>query len=327
MTQPSFFHQRTSQGLPSTDIPLFELLDHQASKHPEKEAIVIYDDDCQKLTMTFREYQTKSQAFAAALLEKGLALDDTVAVISPNIIEYPVILMALSRIGANIIPITLGYVGETLSEYLREFNCTAAVYHVAGDNAQIQNVISRVANLPYFKFVVTIGSSASCVTPSGLVYSYDDLLSSGKRLSRVALEKAQARVQPDDHALVLMTSGSTGRPKAAQLTQSSVVASAFGAADVMRVNGASRVFTDSPFSWVIGITNGINLASCVGATLISISPTTIVKKGLAEFALRVLQDEKCTVAILLPYFIYDIVARGLSLDKFNLSCLEVILYS
>ena len=49
----------------------------------------------------------------------------------------------------------------------------------------------------------------------------------------------------------------------------------------------------------------------------------IVKKRLWEFALTVLQDEKCTHATLAPYFIHDIVAAGPSLAKYDLSCLQV----
>ena len=113
--------------------------------------------------MTFEEYQTKSQALAAALLEKGLARGDRVALISPNNMEYPVVLMALSRIGANVIAVEQGFAVEDLLACLQKLKCVAAVCYVdSKDKARNENqqtLIKRaIAELPRLKAVVTTAS-------------------------------------------------------------------------------------------------------------------------------------------------------------------------
>ena len=274
--------------------------------------------------MTFEEYQTKSQALAAALLEKGLGRGDRVALISPNNMEYPVVLMALSRIGANVIAIEQGFAMEDLLKCLQEFKCVAVVCYVDSKdktrNEDQQTLIKRaLTELPRFKTVVTTGSEMECETLPDLVHSFSGLLSSGYKLSQSTVNKVQGSVRPDDPALVLLTSGSTGEPKAVQFTNVSVVTGSLAGARAMRVSGTSRYFIDCPFSWIPGMYEGLNFIACTGATLVCIHPTAVVKKRLVDFALTVLQDEKCTNAMLLPYFIHDIVAAGPSLAKYDLS--------
>ena len=326
MSQMSHFHGPSSQQMERRT--LFQLLDSQTSQHPDKEAIVLYDEDLQRFSLTFREYQEKSQALAVALLEKGLERGDRVGLLSPNNIEFPVVLMALTRIGANVLAIQQGYDACALFETLQAKKCTSVVCHVnVKDSAQtqvVQNLIKKLeTECPQFKAVITIGSSADCGTQSVLVHSYSDLLSSGAKVTLSALHAVQSRVQPEDPTLVLFTSGTTSKPKAAQFTHLTLVSAAQVCALGIGVSGTSRVFTDSPFSWCPGMWAGLNFVSCLGATLVSIYSTLIVKKRLWQFALTVLQDEKCTHASVFPYFIHDIVAAGSSLAKYDLSCLQV----
>ena len=306
---------------------LFQLLASRACEHPDKEAIVLYDEECNRFSLTFREYQTKSQALAVAMLEKGLAQDDTVGIISPNNIEYPICLMALSKIGSNVFAVEQGYDAESLLQRLYEMNCTAAVCHVdTADSTQahvIQEVIKRLANeTSQFKAVITTGSGAESGAISSLVYSYSDLISRGYKLSQSPLEEVQSRVLSQDPALVLLTSGSTGKPKAAQFTHLSLVSSAMTTARILGISGSSRVFCDALFSWCAGMWTGLSLVPCTGATLVAIHPTSIVKKRLTEFALKVLQDEKCSSATIVPYFIHDIISANAAVAKYDLSCLQ-----
>ena len=277
--------------------------------------------------MTFEEYQTKSQALAAALLEKGLARGDRVALISPNNMEYPVALMALSRIGANVIAVEQGFSMKDLLVCLQKPKCVAAVCYVDSNdktrNEDQQTLIKRaISELPHLKAVVTTGSEMECGKLPDLVHSFSELLSLGYKLSQSTVDEVQGSVRPDDPAIVLLTSGSTGEPKAAQFTNVSVVTACLAGARATRVSDTFRLFTDCPFSWIPGMFNGLNFIPCAGATLVCIHPTAVVKKRLVDFALTVLQDEKCTDALLLPYFIHDIVSAGPSLAKYDLSRLR-----
>ena len=275
MSQMSHFHGPSSQQIERQT--LFQLLDARTTQHPDKEAIVLYDADCQRFSLTFREYQDKSQALAAALLEKGLERGDRVGLVSPNNIEYPVVLMALIRIGVNILTIQQGYDAYALLETLQAKKCTSVVCNVdVKDSAQtqvVQNLIKKLeTECPQLKAVITIGSSADCGIQSALVHSYSDLLSSGDKVSRSALHAVQSRVQSEDPVLVPFTSGTTSKPKAAQFTHLSLVSAAQGYTLSMGGSDTSRVFTDLPFSWSPGISGGLNFVSYFGSILVSFIP-------------------------------------------------------
>ena len=216
---------------------------------------------------------------------------------------------------------------EDLLACLQKLKCVAAVCYVdSKDKARNENqktLIKRaIAELPRLKAVVTTGSAVECRTPPDLVHSFSELLSLGYTLSQSTVVEVQGSVRPNDPALVLLTSGSTGEPKAAQFTNVSVVTACLAGARAVRVSDTSRFYTDCPFSWIPGMYNGLNFIPCAGATLVCIHPSAVVKKRMVDFALAVLQDEKCTNAMLLPYFIHDIVAAGPSLAKYDLSRLR-----
>ena len=103
---------------------VFQFLEVHASNQPDQEAFVLYDQDCNRFSLTYRDWHNQSHALANALIEKGLGSDDTVIYISPNNLEYPVDIMALFKTGANVIALQQGYDGDSIIECLLKFECS-----------------------------------------------------------------------------------------------------------------------------------------------------------------------------------------------------------
>ena len=330
MAEISYFHQPLITPLEHRTLP--QLLDVRAAEHLDKEAIVLYDETRKRSRLTFGEYQTQSRALAAALLEKGLGRGDRVAIMSPNNMEYVISTMALLRIGANVINIIQGCTSDDILEILTALKCTALICLVDDDPIKSKPLSVAIhdaftvhkpnGDLPAFKEVVTIGSPVECDSSRDHIHTYTKLLSSGHTLEKTNLSEVEKRVQFDDDALLLLTSGSTGVPKAVQYTHQGLVTSSITSGRIMRVTSDSRVYNDTPFTWAPGICCGLGLVPSVGSTVVFIPPVTTVRDRSIDFFLSVLQNEKCTNAALFPYHLFDMVAAGTSLRKYNLKHLQ-----
>ena len=330
MAEISYFGQPLTTPLEHRTLP--QLLDVQAAEHPDKEAIVLYDETRKRSHLTFGEYKTQSRALAAALLEKGLGRGDRVAIMSPNNMEYVISMMALLRIGANVVNIIQGCTSDDIIGVMKALKCAALLCFVDEDQVQSKPVKAAIhdlftvhkpnGDLPAFKDVVTIGSPVQCDSSRDHIHAYTKLLSSGHTLEKTNLTEIEKRVQFDDDAFLLLTSGSTGVPKAVQYTHQGLVTSSITSGRIMRATSESRVYNDSPFTWAPAICCGLGLAPAVGCTVVFIPPVATVRDCSVEFLLSVLQDEKCTNATLMPYHMYDMAANGGSVAEYDLSCLQ-----
>ena len=330
MSNISYFHNPLS--VPLEHRTLFQKLDICAIENPDKEAIVLYDDTRKRSSLTFGEYQIQSRALAASLIEKGLGHGDRVAIMSPNKLEYVISMMACLRIGANVINIVQGLSSDDIAEILTALKCNALICFVDEDPT-----ISKVASiaihdiftihkpkehLPHFREVITIGSLVECERSRDHIHLYSELLSTGHTLEKENLTKSEKNVQFDDDAILLLTSGSTGKHKAVQYTHQGLVMSAIISGQVIKANKDSRIYNDSPFTWAPALCSGLCICPIFGSTIVFIPPAAAVRDHSVEFLLSVLQDEKCTNAILMPFHLYDIANSEDLLRNHNLTHLR-----
>lgn len=332
MEQKSYFHRPLQEPLEHRT--LSQLLSLRAEEHPEREAIVLYDEARLRHSMTFREYKTKFQALAAALVEKGLRRGDRVCLMSPNNLEIAVSFMALNSLGANAILLPQGLASDHLVDAMTQLNCAGLVCYLDDDEEKRKPSVDAVLKLlkcslsdttsPLLKVVVAIGAREKWALSTGCIHSFDDLLHHGGSLDLVMLQEQQKKVQFDDPAMAICTSGSTGGLKACQFTnQASVLASKIVAsAFLVKVDEHYRIFNDLPFSWAPGTCVGLAIPA-LGVTSINIPSVFTVRDRLTDFPLSVLSKEQCCGANLLPYLLYDIVTSKSLLEENDLGCLRV----
>ncbi|KAK3735617.1 hypothetical protein QZH41_007394 [Actinostola sp. cb2023] len=139
----------------------------------------------------------------------------------------------------------------------------------------------------------------------------------------------QSQVQFDDLAVVTLTSGSTGEPKAVVRTHHCIINSTLMASkfefgidyDPYSKQSVDRLFSDSPFYWAGGLLP-ITIALSTGCTLLTAPPIKTVKECDVEFLLKLLQNERCTIAQLMPYLVVDIANYSGQMN-YDLSFLKV----
>jgi long-chain acyl-CoA synthetase len=196
-----------------------------------------YRDQCAYKFMgrdfSFGEIDEASRAMAAWLQGSGLARGDRVAVMMPNVPQYPVTVAAILRAGLVVVNVNPLYTPRELEHQLKDSGAKAIVI-LENFAATLQQVIDAV---PTKKVVVAAMGDMLGLLKGAIVnhvvrrvkkmvpaYSlpgairFNDTLSRGRRMSYTA-----PQVGPDDIAVLQYTGGTTGVSKGAVLLHRNLV--------------------------------------------------------------------------------------------------------
>lgn len=263
------------------DLTIGDLLDHQAARFPDTEALVYrYPEIGIHLRLTYRQYQAEANRVAKGLMAIGVAPGKHVAVWATNLPEWALLQMATAKIGAVLVTVNTNYRASELEYVLRQGdvstlvmigqyrdnNLLESVYSIAPELKEISNPSKEEldsANLPVLKRVVFIGAGSH----PGLL-PYAKMLSMGEAVTDEALQSRQSEVKPQDVAQMQYTSGTTGFPKGVQLTHHGMVNNARLSFARVGVQHGDRYVTPMPFFHVAGSLLSLVGALSAGATLI-----------------------------------------------------------
>ena len=184
--------------------------------------------------MSFAELDRFSQAFAAYLQSLGLAQGDRVALMMPNVPQYPVAVAAVLRAGLVIVNVNPLYTARELEHQLKDSGAKAIVIieNFASTlqqciaNTQIQHVVlcSMGDTLGWFKGTLVnhvVRNVKKLVPPFALpqAVAYKDALHKGE-----SAPFTRPEIGPDDIAVLQYTGGTTGVSKGAVLLHRNVIA-------------------------------------------------------------------------------------------------------
>ena len=219
------------KGVPATistdHRTLNDFFDDVCNKYPDNRAIT-----CNSETITFAQTQNYVSNFAASLVELGIQPRDRVAVIMPNIMQYPLIIFAILKIGAIVVNINPLYT-EAEIDYLLENSGAKAVIVLDMMASKLNNlynkhsvehvIVTKVPDLyPFIKrnFLNFAIKNIKRVNVSYAYKAHDfrDMVVNDKQL------KDKINVSSEDIAFIQFTGATTGKPKGAMLLHRSIVA-------------------------------------------------------------------------------------------------------
>lgn len=267
--------------------PLFSLLDNSAAEYPDRAAI-IFGAVAHKLpgqplldgTVSYRQLRTAVNAFANALVERGVKKGDRVAIYLPNSPQFVIAYYGALKAGAVIAPVNPIYTPRELEFILRDSGAQTIValsqfygkFQSIRANSPVKNVI--VANIkeyfpPLLKTLFTLAMEKKEGHRAELVAGdswFQDVI---KDRSTVP---PKVQVTGDDDAVLLYTGGTTGVPKAAQLAHRNLVANAvqLRAWIPWAEEGHETFLTALPMFHSYAMTTCLNAAMMLGGTLILI---------------------------------------------------------
>ncbi|GAB2956665.1 AMP-binding protein [Amycolatopsis acidiphila] len=216
---------------------LATLVRRAADLWPDRDAW-IFDETGERFT--FAEVDRRSTKFALALLELGLEPGERVAVMLRNQPEFPLLWLALAKLGAVLVPVNTNY---------REFDGAHVLRHSGARFAvaapEFTELLDRIAPDTKLERVLAPGD-----------------------LHAESTGAARFEVTGERPANLQYTSGTTGAPKGCVLPQRYWLTLARGlVADFPAVSDEDRILTAQPFHYIDPQWNvALGLAS--GATLV-----------------------------------------------------------
>ena len=185
-------------------------------------------------SITFAELDGLSRDFAAYLQNKGLKKGDAVAIMMPNLIQYPVVLFGILRAGMTVVNVNPLYTPRELQHQLVDSNAKGIVI-VENFACTLSEVIKNTAietvlltsigdMLSPLKKVVT-NLMIKHVKKMIPAYNLPNAISLLKALKQGhSLSYQRPELTGEDLAFLQYTGGTTGLSKGAMLTHRNIVA-------------------------------------------------------------------------------------------------------
>jgi long-chain acyl-CoA synthetase len=208
---------------------LVQLLEEAFKKHSSKAAY-----SCMGKTMTFGDLDTQSAAVGAWLQSRGFTKGKRVAIMMPNVLQYPVVLAGALRAGCTVVNVNPLYTPRELEHQLKDSGADA-IFVLENFATTLQHVYDKVPT----RTVVVCAMGDMLGFAKGLLVNFvvrnvkkmvpeytvpnalrwNEVLADGLRMT---LKKVDVTLE--DTAFLQYTGGTTGVSKGAQLLHRNIVA-------------------------------------------------------------------------------------------------------
>lgn len=266
-------------ALPFPDaIPLGSALSETARKWPDKQAVVYrHQPAISDAVWTYAQLNAYAERLAGALLARGYAPGERIAIWGPNHPEWIVLEYAIAKAGMTLVALNPLYKLAELCFALRDSNA-AGIFHadMIGGESPLATIEQARHDAPSLRYIHSFSSIWTDLMPA-----------SPGSFSPIDVDPAAT-------LMIQYTSGTTGVPKAVRLSHGAITTTARNSYQIWGLDDTSRVCPGFPLFHVGGSGNSIPGAALVGATSL---PLYIFKPGIT---LDILEREECTAFIGVP---------------------------
>lgn len=264
------------------DRVLYDFVRSGAAEHPER----VYLTDGIS-TITYGQLREDVVRLAAGLKSLGIARGDRVAVQLPNWAEFATITIALSRLGAVLLPIMPIFRHDEVGFMLRHSGAVAVIgpafFHKFAYGEMYRKL---AADVPGLRSIVLVRAEADGV-PEGTL-DLSSLFAEGD-VEELDAELG-ATATADDGCLVVYTSGTTSRPKGCHHTFNTIYSNAVAMIQRLGITSDDVFFNASPVAHSTGLVTGLVMPLVVGAG------THFQPEWDPEEGLRRIERYGCTVS-------------------------------
>ena len=277
------------------------------------------------MRITFSQLRDEVNRIGKGLISLGIKKGDRVAILMENREEWPMIELALFKIGGiavccntRLTPEDLKYilnkVGVKLlimsSEFKEVKTSFAKILEEIAPELSLSNPEKlQLNNLPYLERVIILDSEhTGCL-------QFDTLLRRGEDISDETVRRMQSEVKPVDAANIIFTSGTTGLPKACISRHGSWITRVKVMGEVWDVKETDKVLLPS-----IGYFTTFTMALGLTFPLIFPLPVVIHKVFDEQKVLETIENEKITILLVVPTMLVKLFEhpRFQETDSFSL---------
>lgn len=207
---------------------LIDTFEQIFKNHGDKTALTMMDK-----SITYRELDQYSLQIASYLQSLGLQKGDSIAIMMPNMIQYPIAMMAIIRGGFTLVNINPLYTASELEHQINDAD-VKAIFIVENFAVTLQNV----KNKGKLKHIITASVGDMLGLKGHLVnfvvrrikkmvpkYELDGAIGFKEALNAVSASRyKRPNLSLDDVAVLQYTGGTTGVAKGAMLTHGNLIA-------------------------------------------------------------------------------------------------------
>jgi len=299
------------QNLEYPKVPLHAILEKTAKEHPEKAAIAYFDGE-----ISYRELDSLSNKFAAALAALGVKKGDRVAIFLPNIPQFVIAYFGVLKVGAVLTAISplhrereVEYqLTDSEAETIIALDSLYPIVEKAWRKTKLKNAV--VTSLEEYASKTAISPSRVGQKPN--VYSFQEML------KEKGAEPPKVSINPkEDLAALQYTGGTTGTAKGAMLTHLNLVSNAVAfAAWIKRAAAEETFLTALPLFHIYGTTTSMNVPISLAAKMV------LLPKFDPATVLETIQRHRVTVFCGVPTM-YSVLLANPELGKFDLTSIRV----
>ncbi|MEO3865689.1 long-chain-fatty-acid--CoA ligase FadD [Rheinheimera fenheensis] len=274
---------------------LLDIFEQSIAQYPDKTAFINMGK-----SISYRELDQQSTAFAAYLQSTlGLKKGDAVAIMMPNLLQYPIALMGVLRAGCVVVNVNPLYTPRELEHQLNDSKAKAIV--IVENFAHTLQAIESKVKLEHV-ILTTMGDRLGFVKGSivNLVVRHVKKLVPAYTLRKfvrfndavkqgAGQSYTKPQLQGSDIAFLQYTGGTTGVSKGAMLTHRNMVGNleqVTGCLDSFFVKGGEYVVTALPLYHIFALTaNFFTFFKYGGTNLLITNPRDMpgFVKELAKF--------------------------------------------
>ncbi len=213
-----------------TGMTLIDMLEESVRNYAEQVAFINMGQ-----AITFSQLDERSRAFAAYLVQDlGLKKGDRVAVMMPNLLQYPIALFGILRAGCVVVNVNPLYTPRELEHQLKDADTSAIVIL-----SNFAHTLEKIIKNTRIKHVIVTHLGDELATPKRILVNFvakyikkmvpkfnlPQAISMQSALKKGATaEYKKPLVAPNDLAFLQYTGGTTGIAKGAMLSHLNVLA-------------------------------------------------------------------------------------------------------
>ncbi|MDE2377747.1 long-chain fatty acid--CoA ligase [Bradyrhizobium sp.] len=213
---------------PTQYASLVDLLEESFAKYAERKAFI-----CMDKSISYRDLDQMSLALGAYLQSLGLSRGARVAIMLPNVLQYPVATAAVLRAGYAVVNVNPLYTPRELEHQLKDSGAEAiivlenfahTVQQVYGKTAVKHVIMASMGDMLGFKGMIVnlVVRRVKKMVPAYSIphaVAFNEAVSAGRHKPF-----SKPRLSPDDVAFLQYTGGTTGVSKGATLLHRNIVA-------------------------------------------------------------------------------------------------------
>ena len=215
--------------MPDDNTSLLEIFERNFRLYGQKPAYI-----CMGASITFKQLDLYSRQIASYLQSLGLIKGDKIAVMMPNLLQYPIVALGIIRAGMVLVNVNPLYTSRELSHQLHDSEVKALfivenfakTYQEAENKGQVQHVvICKIGDMLGVIKGAVINLAARYLKKMIPSYHLPDSTSFKEALNSVSASKyTRPDLNLSDVALLQYTGGTTGVAKGAMLSHGNMVA-------------------------------------------------------------------------------------------------------